>query len=515
MPPDAPLDLRLLVCEDRPEDVELMIRELRRAGIAPRWDVVDTEPAYLTALERSDLPQIILADYAMPTFSALRALKLLRQRRLDIPFIVVTGTISEETAVHCIKEGADDYLIKDRLARLAPAVLHSLEEKRLRDEKRSVEEAALRQSEQRYRSLVEYSPDAILVVAKDARIAYVNDAFAKLVGAPDRRALLDRTYFDFVSPEYRAEVSRRTHDMLSQGLPTPLVEQQFVRLDGSLVEVEVAGIPCDYDGQPAVQRIVRDVTERRRAQEEARQRMAQLTHVSRLTTMGELVSELAHEINQPLYAISNFAEACLNRFRSGQFDSSEIVSWIEKVSAQANRAGEILRRVGQFVRKSPPQENTVNVNSVIRGVVELLQFDLRHGQVTQKLEFTESLPPVRVDAVQIEQVLVNLIRNAIEAMSGNARGDRLLVLRTERAGPNQIRVAVHDSGRGIAPQQKSRLFEPFFTTKSDGMGMGLAISHSIIQSHGGILEAVSNPDRGLTFQFTLPIFAGEDSDGSE
>ena len=217
--------------------------------------------------------------------------------------------------MHCIKEGADDYLIKDRLARLGPAVLHALEEKRLRDEKRFAE-AALRQSEQRYRSLVEYSPDAILVVAKDDRISYVNDAFAKLVGTSDRTTLLGRKYLEFVSLEYRAEVSRRTRGMLEQGLPTPLVEQQFIRLDGSLVDVEVAGIPCVYDGQPAVQRIVRDITDRRRAQEEARERMAQLTHVSRLTTMGELVSELAHEINQPLYAISNFAEASLNRFRA-------------------------------------------------------------------------------------------------------------------------------------------------------------------------------------------------------
>lgn len=514
MPSDVPLDLKLLICEDRPEDVELIVRELRRAGIAPRWDAVDTEPAYLSALAKADLPQIILADYAMPTFSALRALKLLRHRQLDIPFIVVTGTISEETAVHCIKEGADDYLIKDRLARLGPAVLHALEEKRLRDEKRMAE-SALRQSEQRYRSLVEYSPDAILVVAEDDRILYVNDAFAKLVGANDRATLLGRTYFDFVSAEYRAEVSRGTHEMLNQGLPTPLVEQHFVGLGGSLVEVEVAGIPCVYDGQPAVQRIVRDITDRRRAQEEARQRMAQLTHVSRLTTMGELVSELAHEINQPLYAISNFAEACLNRFRAEKFNRAEIVSWVEKIAAQANRAGEILRRVGQFVRKSPPEEDAVCVNTIIRGVLDLLQFDLRHGQVVLKQDFTEPLPPVRVDTVQIEQVLVNLIRNAIEAMAGNSRGDRLLKLRTELAEPGQICVKVCDSGRGIDPQQKSRLFEPFFTTKADGMGMGLAISHSIIQSHGGVLEAISNPDRGLTFQFTLPIFAGEESDGSE
>jgi len=513
MPSDSKLDLHLLICEDRADDVELMIRELQRAGIAPRWSSVDTEPQYVSALDGPDVPQIILADYNMPAFNALRALKLLRQRQLDIPFIVVTGTISEDTAVQCIKEGADDYLIKDRLARLAPAILHSLEEKRLRDEKRSAE-AALRQSEQRYRSLVEHSPDAILVVAHDGRIAYLNDAFARLLGASERKELLGRTFLDFVQADYRAQVVRRIQEMLNHGRPTPLKEQQFIRLDGTPVDVEVAGIPCVYDGYPAIQRIVRDITERRRTQEESRQRLAELTHVIRLTTMGELVSELAHEINQPLYAISNFAEACLNRFRAGTVDQSEVFPWIEQIATQANRAGDILRRVGRFLRKSPPRQTPADINELICGVLELLQFDVRQGQVVLQRSLTEPLPPVKVDSIQIEQVLVNLIRNAIEAMADNPRGDRPLVLRTELVLPDRIRVAVHDAGRGIDPGQKARLFEPFFTTKSDGMGMGLAISHSIIQSHGGTLEATVNPDRGLTFQFTLPIRAGEVSDGS-
>jgi PAS domain S-box-containing protein len=507
------LELHLLICEDRPDDVELMIRELQRAEIAPRWHRVDTEPQYLTALDDGELPQVILADYSMPAFSALRALQLLRQRQLDIPFIVVTGTISEETAVQCIKEGADDYLIKDRLARLAPAILHALEEKRLRDEKRSAE-AALRQSEQRYRSLVEHSPDGILVVADDGRIAYVNGALARLLGATERSELLGRNFIDFVQADCRDRVAHRTHEMLDLDRPTQLMEQQFLRFDGSPVDVEVTGIPCVYDGCPAIQRIVRDITERRQAQQEARQRLAELTHMTRLTTMGELVSELAHEINQPLYAISNFAEACLNRFRAGRVDQAEVFPWIEQIATQANRAGDILRRVGRFLRKSPPRQSIVDINELIRGVLELLQFDVRQGQVTLQWSLSEPLPPVKIDSIQIEQVLVNLIRNAIEAMAENPRGDRPLLLRTELAPQNRIRAAVQDAGRGVEAGQMSRLFEPFFTTKSDGMGMGLAISHSIIHSHGGTLEAIANPDRGLTFQFTLPVLAGGDSDAS-
>jgi PAS domain S-box-containing protein len=511
---DTPLDLNLLICEDRAEDVELVLHELRRAGIAPRWRCVESEPRYVTELDGADVPQVILADYNMPAFNALRALRLLRQRQLDIPFIVVTGTISEETAVHCIKEGADDYLIKDRLARLGPAILHALEEKRLRDEKRFAE-SALRQSEQRYRMLVEHSPDAILVVAHDGCIVYINDAGARLLGAHERKELLGRPFLEFVQANYRDQVMHRIAEMLDRGRPTPLMEQQLIRLDGALVDVEVSGTPCIYDGSPAIQRIVRDITERRRAQEEARQRLAELTHVIRLTTMGELVSELAHEINQPLYAISNFAEACLNRFRAGTVDQTEVFSWIEQIATQANRAGEILRRVGRFLRKSPPRQIPGDMNQLVRGVLELLQFDLRRGQTSLQWDLAEPLPPVKIDSIQIEQVLVNLIRNAIEAMAANPPGDRALLLRTEFLPPDRIRVAVQDGGRGIDLGQMNRLFEPFFTTKADGMGMGLAISHSIIQSHGGTLVAVCNPDRGLTFQFTLPILARQTTDGNE
>jgi PAS domain S-box-containing protein len=509
--PRNPPEVSLLIVEDSPDDLELILRELRRGGLAFVWRWADTEAKYFNELRRTELPEVILADYSLPQFNALRALELLRERQLDIPFIVVTGTIREEDAVSCMKQGADDYLIKDRYARLVPAIYNALEEKRLRDEKRSVEEA-VRQSEQRYRSLVEHSPDAILVT-HDGSISYVNDAGVRLFGAGDRQELVGKSYVEFVHPSFLARVRRRAQQM-QEGEPAPVMEQQLLRLDGTPIDVEVAGTGCIYDGRPAIQRIVRDVSERRRAQEAARQRLAELTHVTRLTTMGEIVSELAHEINQPLYAVANFAQACSNRLRAPEAENrAELLQWMEQIAAQANRAGEIIRHVGSFVRKTSPKQVTADLNQIVRDVVELLQVDVRRGQAELRLDLAEALPPVCVDRIQIEQVLVNLVRNAVESMADNPVGQRTVLLRTDALSPRRVRVAVEDVGRGLDAAELAQLFKPFFTTKPDGMGMGLAISHSIIEAHGGTLAAAANPSRGLTFQFTLP--AGAEDPGHE
>ena len=422
------------------------------------------------------MPQIILADYSMPSFNALRALKLLRQRQLDIPFIVVTGTISEDTAVQCIKEGADDYLIKDRLARLAPAILHSLEEKRLRDEKRSAE-AALRQSEQRYRSLVEHSPDAILVVAHDGRIAYVNNALARLLGASERKQLLGRDFLDFVPADYRAQIVRRTQEMLDHGRPTPLLEQQFVRLDGTPVDVEAGRHSMHlrrFAGHSA-HRSRHHRTPSCPGRVAATPGRVDARHPS--DHDGRACLRICAR-NQP-------AALCNLQFRRSMFEpisrghgrsSRDCFPGSSRLQPRPIERARFLRRVGRFLRKSPPRQTTADINELICGVLELLQFDLRQGQVVLQSNFTEPLPPVKVDSIQIEQVLVNLIRNAIEAMAGNPRGDRPLVLRTELVSPDRIRVAVQDAGRGVDSGQKSRLFEPFFTTNRTGYPMRLSTS---------------------------------------
>lgn len=255
----------------------------------------------------------------------------------------------------------------------------------------------------------------------------------------------------------------------------------------------------------AVANVLADVIERTRAEDEARQRQSQLAHVMRLNTMGKMVSELAHEINQPLYAIANYAAACREVMKTQSLAiPDELRQWMQQISDQANRAGEILRRLGEFVRKDAPRRAVVSLNTLIRNVAGLVEIDARVNEVQLQLELDDESPQVTVDRVQIEQVIVNLVVNAIEAMQGTELRNRVVVIRT-RVDAAQVLVEVQDAGNGVDDEEFAHLFDAFFTTKPTGMGMGLSISRSIIEAHMGELWAVRNADRGMTFKFWLPV----------
>lgn len=258
----------------------------------------------------------------------------------------------------------------------------------------------------------------------------------------------------------------------------------------------------------AVANVLADVMERMRAEDEARQRQSQLAHVMRLNTMGKMVSELAHEINQPLYAIANYAAACREVMKTQSLAiPDELRQWMQQISDQANRAGEILRRLGEFVRKDAPRRSAVSLNTLIRNIAGLVEIDARVNEVQLNLDLDERAPLVTVDRVQIEQVIVNLVVNAIEAMQDTAPEKRGVSIRT-RVESAQVLVEVADAGQGVDDEEFAHLFDAFFTTKPTGMGMGLSISRSIIEAHLGELWAVRNADRGMTFKFWLPLGQG-------
>jgi C4-dicarboxylate-specific signal transduction histidine kinase len=258
-----------------------------------------------------------------------------------------------------------------------------------------------------------------------------------------------------------------------------------------------------------------EIEERRRAEDQVQQHQAELAHVTRLSTVGEMVVELTHELNQPLGAISSYAQACrrLLSFDSPE-DREELLASLLRVGEQADRAAEIVRRLRRFIAKAKPMQASVNTNAMIRDVSELINIDARMAQVEVQFDLTEPIPPVVADRIQIEQVVVNLMRNAFEAMRQCPVELRRLILRTAQEGQDAIRVDVCDNGPGIPAAEVDRVFDRFYTTKPDGMGMGLPISRSIIANHGGRLWFTPNSDQGCTFHFTLPIDYGEHSLGS-
>jgi PAS domain S-box-containing protein len=505
--------VKILIVEDRPEDTELMVRELRQSSLPLHWRAVASEREYRQSLDWT--PDVILSDFNLPQFNAFDALRILDERLLDIPLIVVTGSISEEVAVDCIKLGAVDYLLKDRMARLPAAVASALDEKRLRDEKRRTEEQ-LKDREERLRLALE----SARMATWDWNLATGEVLFSEEAGplfglsAGQSFSSLDE-FLDVVYPDDRAAVKSAMTSAADAGADYNF-DFRVQWSDGSLRWIAASGRVLSHDGQHAARMVgvVMDTTQRVRMEQEANQRLAQLAHVARLTTMGELMSELAHELNQPLYAIANFSEACLNlAHSSAAAQQSDLVAWLAQIAEQSQRAGEIVRRVYGFVRKNPVQARAADINALVDDCMRLLQVNVRHQDVALRMELGDELPPVYVDPVQIQQVLVNLITNAIESMVHLPRAERRIVIRSRVNETREVEVSVCDRGRAAAEVSAEagleQLFEPFFTTKPEGMGMGLSISRSIIEAHGGRLSAERNPDRGLTFRFTLPLVAKE------
>jgi PAS domain S-box-containing protein len=247
--------------------------------------------------------------------------------------------------------------------------------------------------------------------------------------------------------------------------------------------------------------------ERKRAEQAVLSAQAELAHVTRVATVGELTASIAHEVNQPLAAIVNNANACLNWLRGNNMEEAR--TSVELIRADGHRAGEIIGRIRALVKKAPPQKDWLDINQTIREVVALAHSEVERNRVALETELSDAVQPlVFADRIQLQQVILNLIMNAVEAMSETSDGRRQLLIRTDTDESESIAVAVQDSGPGVKPEDLHRLFTPFYTTKPQGMGMGLAISRSIIEAHGGKLRVMANEARGATFQFTLPTGHG-------
>jgi C4-dicarboxylate-specific signal transduction histidine kinase len=251
-----------------------------------------------------------------------------------------------------------------------------------------------------------------------------------------------------------------------------------------------------------------EIARRLKAEERSRQHLGQLAHVARLSTLGEMAASLAHELNQPLGAIANYANGCLRRLGLEDFDRRAVSQALGHIAAQAERAGKIIHRLRSFVSRKEPEMVRTDLNRLLQEVAALEKPDARQQEVEVEFDLDYELPEVQADPIQIQQVALNLMRNGIEAVQTLEPARRRVTLRTRARSDQRVEASVLDSGPPCDPGDLQQMFEPFFSTKEHGMGMGLTISRSIIEAHGGELWAVPNPEGGMSVHFTLKMRAG-------
>ena len=494
--------IRILLIEDSVEDAELLERALAQENLTASIRRICTLETFRTALleEKWDL---ILSDYVLPGFTALDALKTLHQSTLDIPFLVVSGKIGEEVAVESLKAGAHDYLLKDRLGRLAVAIRRELKEGVLRQKRRAAENA-LRDSEQRYRRLVEASPEGMFIIAEE-KIEYVNPAAVGLFAAASPVELVGKRAFDFIAPESQASFREQMLAALL-GHEGSFFEHRIQKCDGTQVTVEAIGRSIPYHGVPAIQIICRDITLRK----ELDQRKEQ---VNRMDALARMAGGVAHDFNNLLTVIMGYSRL----MRSSMENSNALAADLDKVIQSTERAFGLTRQLLALSRKQTLAPVPTTLNQVVLQSQSLLR-ELLGESITLEFSLAENPWTVRVDPSQMQQVILNLANHARESMPF---GGRLRIQTTNKSispdtqsqfvylPPGEYTVlTLTDTGAGLPPETSSHIFEPFFKEqRPQKYGLSFGAIYGVIKQHGGHIACESEPSKGCSFSIHLPRYS--------
>jgi PAS domain S-box-containing protein len=509
-PVPARQPLRVLILEDNSRDAELLAATLRRAGYSLNVEVTDSREQFRQRLEQGDL-DVILADYNLRTWTAVDALEVLKKSAKDVPFLVVTGSVGDEAAVECIKQGAADYVLKDRLQRLPVVVETALREKAHREEALRLQED-IRRAKKEWEVTFDTVPDAVLLVDKQFRIQRANRAAAALLGLEPAQL-----------------IGQRCHEAV-HGLAEPLAGCPYQRMlasgreeRGDIEEprlgkiFDVTATPL-RDSQGVLRGCVhvsRDVTRRKQLEEQLRQ-------AQKMEAIGRLAGGVAHDFNNLLTIIAGYGQILLDRL--GPDD--HLRGHVREIEKAANRAASLTRQLLAFGRRQMLSLQVLDLNAVVANMDRMLR-RLIGEDIDLVTVCGEGLGRVKADLGQLEQVILNLALNARDAMP---RGGKL-TLETANAVLDEtyarthmdvtpghyVMLAVSDSGCGMDAETKAHIFEPFFTTKEQGKGtgLGLATVYGIVKQSGGCIWVYSEPGRSTTFKIYLPRVDGDTEEAVE
>ncbi len=505
---------RILLVEDNEDDALLVIRELRRTWPSVQTERVETADALREALKRGPWDAVI-SDWSLPSFGAPAALQILKEGGIDLPFIIVSGTISDESAVDALRAGAHDFVLKHNLARLVPAIEREMREAAGRAARRHAEEA-LRVSEARYRALFEASPLPMWVFDDESlRFAAVNQAAVDHYGY-SREEFARMTIADLYAPEDRLELHRH----LANAAERPFEQiWRHLKKDGTVIQVAVIARDLEFANRPARIVLAHDVTQRVRTEEALRKTEEQLRQAQKLEAIGSLAGGIAHDFNNLLSVILSYASLLTDGMKPGDPSASDV----EEIQRAAQRAAEMTRHLLAFGRKQMLSPRVLDLNQSLAGMEKMLR-RLVGESVELSFELAPALGRVMADPSQIEQVVMNLVVNARDAMpdggtvtleTSNVKLDAAYAEAHVGVSPGvYVMLAVTDTGTGMDRQTMARIFEPFFTTKELGKGTGLGLStvFGIVKQSGGHIWVYSEVGRGTTFKVYLPL--SERAEGS-
>ncbi len=482
--------IRVLLLEDNPDDAELVRWELGRAGLSVALDRVASRDAFVAHLGKGGF-DIILADFRLPGFDGLDALRVAQDVVPEIPFVIVTGSLDEETAVECMKAGAWDYVIKDHLVRLAPSVQSALDRGRTEAARRAAE-ARLHRSERRFRSLIENAPDLIAVLDAQGTVLYASPSVARLLSSTPEE-FVGSNAFEAIHPDDQAALSRGLSRLMAEPGRIETGVFHFRGPDGDyrMLECTVRNLLDNPDVAGLVVN-ARDVTEHKALEES-------FFKAQKMEALGRLAGGLAHDFNNILTAILGNVELLLMRASPGT-EEQRLAQAIQEAAESGARVSRQLTAFakGQVV-KPVNLDLRYSVQVVARTLLPILGEDIRLD-----MEFDEVPTVVRIDPGQFEQVLINLAINARDAMPGGGSLRLSVARRPGDDGSDQVELAVSDTGKGMESEVIEQIFDPFYTTKQRGTGIGLYTVRSIVESHGGTVEVESRIGEGTTFRIRWP-----------